>query len=188
VKILKGNSADMSQQDKCSNTTELTPVVTVQTEVKTNDTVNVTNDVSGAVVNNVNNTTVTTTTTITPVNNAIPANTTYNINQELGITIDQINKVVDGMANILNGKKLTVANILIVASNLILITAKMALPGNLKKKVLVTGMEKYINDSSDYTPIEKEALCSAIETVDGSIDMLVHFGKASGSKCCLWCC
>ena len=76
-------------------------------------------------------------------------------------TIDQVTKIIATINDVLNGKKITQGLVIRVIANCMTVSAKMKIPGSIKKKVVTDALEQYIRTNSDLSQDEIELLLSA---------------------------
>ena len=110
--------------------------------------------------------------------------------QDLQITAAQVQQVMDGIADLLHGRKITEALIIRVIANCMVITARMKMSNHLKKKVIVVALEKYIRDRSDLTQDEIDTLMAIVDViVSDTIDTIADVKKGtidlSTKTCCI---
>lgn len=99
-----------------------------------------------------------------------------------------IGQVIDCIRNVVDGKKLTPAMLIRVVANCMMITAKMKLPGGVKKKVIVNGLERYIRTCPDLDEEEVQVLMTAVDVfVDDAINVVaaVRSGDIKVKSCCV---
>jgi len=108
---------------------------------------------------------------------------------DLTIAEKDINEVVEAIKVILGGKQLSSYNIFQVVAGTMSVTKRMKkLPNHTKKKVLLAGLHRYIQESSLDSGV-KSVLNVLVNTVaDHAIDVLSDVAKGkhdlSGSSCC----
>lgn len=99
-----------------------------------------------------------------------------------------IGQVIDCIRDVVDGKKLTPAMLVRVVANCMMITAKMKLPGGIKKKVIVNGLERYIRTCPDLEEDEVQVLMTAVDVVvDDAINVIaaVQKGDIAVKSCCV---
>ena len=109
--------------------------------------------------------------------------------QDLQMSAQQVQVVVDGIADLLSGRKLTEALIIRVVANCMIITSRMKVQNHTKKKIVVTALEKYIRERSDLSQDEVDTLMALVDVmVADAIDTIadVRNGKIdfSTKTCC----
>ena len=108
--------------------------------------------------------------------------------QDLQINADQIQKVIDGIIDVLHGRKVTEALIIRLIANCMVITSRMKIQNHLKKKIVILALEKYIREHSDLTQDEIDALMAVVDVVVAdTIDTIADVGKGNidlGTKTC----
>jgi hypothetical protein len=102
---------------------------------------------------------------------------------DLRITAKHIDRIAEAVKEVLDGRKLSPANMVRVVFSVMSVSKKMTdLPNNLKKKTVTKGLEKYVDEQSDMSEDEKEMLKLVIEqSVDQTVDVLAEASK----KCCV---
>ena len=105
-------------------------------------------------------------------------------------TIDQVTKIIATINDVLNGKKITQGLIIRVIANCMTVSAKMKIPGSIKKKVVTDALEQYIRTNSDLSQDEIDLMMAFVDTVvSEAIDVIadVANGNISFKKwfsCC----
>lgn len=99
-----------------------------------------------------------------------------------------IGQVIDCIRDVVDGKKLTPGMLVRVVANCMMITQKMKLPGGIKKKVVVSGLERYIRTCPDIDEDEVQILMTAVDVyVDDAINVIaaVQKGDIAVKSCCV---
>jgi hypothetical protein len=99
-----------------------------------------------------------------------------------------IGQVIDCIRDVVDGKKLTPGMLVRVVANCMMITQKMKLPGGIKKKVVVSGLERYIRTCPDIDEDEVQILMTAVDVyVDDAINVIaaVQKGDIAVKSCCI---
>ena len=99
-------------------------------------------------------------------------------------------KVIDGISDLLHGRKITEALIIRVIANCMVITARMKVQNHLKKKIVILALEKYIRERSDLSQDEIDALMAIVDVVVAdTIDTIADVKKGnidlSTKTCCV---
>ncbi len=102
----------------------------------------------------------------------------------------QVQQVVDGISDLLHGRKLTEALIIRVVANCMILTSKMKLQNHVKKGVVIAALEKYIKTRSDLSQDEVDALMTIVDVVvSDAIDVIADVKKGridlSTKTCCV---
>ena len=110
--------------------------------------------------------------------------------QDLQIRGEQVQKVIDGISDLLHGRKITEALIIRVIANCMVITARMKVQNHLKKKIVILALEKYIRERSDLSQDEIDALMAIVDVVVAdTIDTIADVKKGnidlSTKTCCV---
>ncbi len=109
--------------------------------------------------------------------------------KDLQITADQVQQVIDGITELLHGRKISDALIIRVIANCMVITAKMKVQNHLKKKIVIAALEKYIRERSDLTHEEVDALMSIVDiVVEDTIDTIADVKKGNIDLTTKVCC
>jgi hypothetical protein len=108
---------------------------------------------------------------------------------DLRLELDQVQQVVDGISDLLNGRKLTEALLIRVIANCMVITAKMQIQNHIKKRVVIAAIEQYIKNKSGLPQEEIDILMTLVDViVEDAIDTLadVRTGhiNLSTKNCC----
>ncbi len=111
---------------------------------------------------------------------------------DLQISAAQVQQVVDGISDLLHGRKITEALIIRVIANCMVITARMKMQNHLKKKVVVTALETYIKKRSDLNQNEIDTMMTLVDVIiSDAIDTLADVKKGtidlSTKTCCIIC-
>jgi hypothetical protein len=97
---------------------------------------------------------------------------------DLRVTDEQINEVVENIESTLHGKKLSKSNMLRVVLACMSVTAKMTtLPNSLKKKVLITALERYLEKADLPEELRESLLLLVQEVVGEAIDLFSDVDK-----------
>ena len=110
--------------------------------------------------------------------------------QDLQISGEQVQQVIDGISDLLHGRKITETLIIRVIANCMVITAKMKVQNHLKKKIVILALEKYIRECLDLNQNEIDALMSIVDVVIAdTIDTIADVKKGnidlSTKACCV---
>ncbi len=111
---------------------------------------------------------------------------------DLQISAAQVQQVVDGISDLLHGRKITEALIIRVIANCMVITARMKMQNHLKKKVVAAALETYIKKRSDLGQDEIDAMMTLVDViVSDAIDTIADVKKGtidlSTKTCCVIC-
>jgi hypothetical protein len=107
---------------------------------------------------------------------------------DLRVTQKQIEEVTKCIEEVLAGRKLSQSSIVRVVANCMLLTSKMKISNSVKKKVLITGVEKYIKEKSDLNEEEVDMLMALVDTVvSDAIDTIADI-KSGNLKISTNCC
>lgn len=109
---------------------------------------------------------------------------------DLQIGSAQVQQVVDGITDLLHGRKISEALIIRVIANCMVITARMKVQNHLKKKIVIAALEKYIKERSDLSQDETDALMAIVDiVVADTIDTISDVKKGnidlSTKTCCV---
>ena len=105
-------------------------------------------------------------------------------------TIDQVAKIIDTINDVLKGKKITQGLVIRVVANCMTVSAKMKIPGPVKKKVVTDALEQYIRTNSDLTQDEIDLMMTFVDTiVSEAIDVIADIANGNISfkkwfSCC----
>ncbi len=109
--------------------------------------------------------------------------------QDLQINAEQVQKVIDGISDLLHGRKITEALIIRVIANCMVITSRMEVQNRLKKKIVILALEKYIREHSDLSQDEIDALMAVVDVVVAdTIDTIVDVKKGNINLSTKTCC
>lgn len=109
--------------------------------------------------------------------------------KNLQITADQVQVVVDGISNLLRGRKLSEALLIRVVANCMVMTARMKVQNHLKKEIVVVALERYIREKSDLSQDEIDVMMALVDVmVSDAIDTIADVRKGqinlSTKACC----
>ena len=109
---------------------------------------------------------------------------------DLQISLSQINLIVESITNLLDGRKLDPGMLIRIIANCMKVAAKMRVSNSLKKKIVIAGIEKFIQEKSGL-PAEDVSMIMGLAEVllSDAIDTLadVAGGKISFKKLCCSC-
>lgn len=109
---------------------------------------------------------------------------------DLNVDLTNVNKIVDCIVDLLDGRKLTNSMIIRVVANCMKIAAQMKVSNNIKKKIVVAGIEKFIKDKAGLNEVEINTVMALVDVlISDAIDTLfdVYNGKLSFKKACCFC-
>jgi len=109
---------------------------------------------------------------------------------DLRVDLSNVNQIVDCIVDLLDGRRLTSGMIIRVVANCMKTAAQMKVSNNIKKKIVITGIEKFIKEKSGLSGDEVDTVMAVVDTiVSEAIDTLadVHSGKLSFKKACCFC-
>lgn len=109
---------------------------------------------------------------------------------DLRVDLSNVNQIVDCIVDLLDGRKLTSGMIIRVVANCMKTAAQMKVSNNIKKKIVIAGIEKFIKEKSGLSEDEVNTVMAVVDTVvSEAIDTLadVHSGKLSFKKACCPC-
>ena len=104
--------------------------------------------------------------------------------------MENIKTIVNTIKDVLEGKKITQGLVIRVVANCMTVSAKMKIPGPVKKKVVTDAIEQYIRNNSDLSQDEVDLMMAFVDTVvSETIDVIadVANGKISFRRwfsCC----
>ncbi len=102
---------------------------------------------------------------------------TRNLNEP---TIDQVTKIITTINDVLHGKKITQGLVIRVIANCMTVTAKMKIPGQVKKKAVVNALEQYIRTNSDLNQDEIDLMMAFVDTiVSETIDVIADINNGT---------
>lgn len=110
---------------------------------------------------------------------------------DLTITNEHIDTIIQAVEDVLNGRPLTKTNIFRVVANVMSVSAKMKdLPNRLKKKVVMTGFERFLLKQNLTDDVREGMLLLLQESVDPVIDVIADVDNkviqiTKNSKCCI---
>ncbi len=97
----------------------------------------------------------------------------------------RVQQVINGIRDMLNGRKITEALVIRIVANCMLITAKMKIQNPVKKRVVIEALEKYIKEQSDLTQDEIDSLMTIVDiVVSEAIDTIADIKKSKLFACC----
>jgi len=107
----------------------------------------------------------------------------------LQLTIDQVNNVVNGIREIVAGRELNEGIIFRVIANCMSIAARMRISNHLKKQLVIAAIERFIKSETNLSESKREAIMAVVDKViDDAIDTIadVYKGAIDLSKkgCC----
>jgi hypothetical protein len=108
--------------------------------------------------------------------------------ENLQITNEQVQLVLDSVAGLLHGRKPTQALMFRVIANAMAVTAKMKVQNHLKKQIVICAIERYIKKNSDLNEDEVNVLMAFVDvTINDAIDTISDVAKkridTTGSCC-----
>ncbi len=122
--------------------------------------------------------------------NAASAPVIQNKPSDLQVELDDVNQIVESIVYLLDGRKLTSGMVIRVVANCMTVAAKMKLSNNVKKKIVIGGIEKFIREKSGLSDDEVNTIMSIVDiVVDDAVDTLadVANGNISFKKSCCFC-
>ena len=123
----------------------------------------------------------TTANTNEPATDAKP--TTANTNEpatDAKPTVEQVQQIVSTIKDVLDGKKITQGLVIRVVANCMTVSARMKIPGGVKKKAVCDALEQYIRNNSDLDQEEIDLMMAFVDTVvSEAIDVIADV--ASGN-------
>ena len=120
----------------------------------------------------------------------IRENSTNSKPADLQISLSQINLIVESITNLLDGRKLDPGMLVRIIANCMKVAAKMRVSNSLKKKIVIAGIEKFIQEKSGLPEEDVSMIMGLAEVLlSDAIDTLadVAGGKISFKKLCCSC-
>jgi hypothetical protein len=112
-------------------------------------------------------------------NNATPNNATPN-KLEPKPTVEQVEQIVNTIKDVIGGKKITQGLIIRVVANCMTVSARMKIPGGVKKQVVTNALEQYIRNNSDLTQDEIDLMMAFVDTiVSEAIDVIADVANGN---------
>ena len=110
--------------------------------------------------------------------------------EDLQISSDQIQQVIDSITELLDGRKITTALIVRVIANCMIVTAKMKVQNHLKKKIVIYALEQYIRKRANLSQSDIDSIMAVVDVViSDTIDTISDVKKGhinlDTKACCL---
>ena len=95
-------------------------------------------------------------------------------------TAEQIAQIVNTIKDVVDGKKITQGLVIRVVANCMTVSARMKIPGGVKKQVVTNALEQYIRNNSDLTQDEIDLMMAFVDTiVSEAIDVIADVANGN---------
>jgi hypothetical protein len=111
---------------------------------------------------------------------------------DLQVSLKQVDKIISGIKDLLDGRRLNASLLVRVVANCMLMADKIVAKNNIKKKIVVASIERFIKLEAGLTQEEQDALMTLVDVVvNDAIDTMIDFRKGNiklaKKGCCCIC-